>query len=657
MAKRKTAKYSILVTVLCLVLCGAMVLGGTYAWFSDSAESKDNIIAAGKLDVEMTYYDDDADAWKDASEGAIFNYNLWEPGYTTVKYIKVANAGTLDFKFNLQLVPGAETSKTDNSDPNNPIEYKLSNVIDVYFGENVKVNTRNDLFNLKYVGTLAELMADPDGAAYGVMLDGESKEYCIALKMQESAGNEYQNLSISDISVKLYAEQYTSEQDSFGSDYDNNAGLPVAMVYRASQYENTSIPWGSYGSWSPSNTDQTMEAAYTFTAADTAETVADSPYKAWNCDYYVSVDKDIQAGQVFLGGYYAAFNAWVGFENPVDVVAGEFIPLLGSVGETWTYENIVNGVGEFVCGVADIDDELTGTTFTVQLRLTNPVDATESYVISEVKYTFKKTVTKTDIAAALASGGEIALAEDISLTDSPLTISADTVIDLNGHTLSGVATNSSTSNLIKVSNGKSLTLKNGTVSFGATTPDTNWGGEGQPAYPGYASNTIRNEGELIIDGAVIENKTGAGGASYAIDNYNGAELTVKSGRVIQSGGDVAIRMFGGTTNVTIKGGEISGKRAVWIHVPGSDSSKAPDMNLTITGGTLTGSQMAIYSYSYGNSFADVDVKISGGTFNGDVCFGGGYKGDQENVTVTGGTFNGELGRYLANDGWDDIAKP
>ena len=110
-------------------------------------------------------------------------------------------------------------------------------------------------------------------------------------------------------------------------------------------------------------------------------------------------------------------------------------------------------------------------------------------------------------------------------------------------------------------------------------------------------------------------------------------------------------------NVTInEGSTISGRRAIWIHLAGSNAAVAPEVNLTINGGELTGTQMAIYSYSYGNSFAKTNVAIDGGTFDGDVQFGGGYKGDKETVTITGGTFNGKLGRWLENDGWEDITK-
>ena len=87
-------------------------------------------------------------------------------------------------------------------------------------------------------------------------------------------------------------------------------------------------------------------------------------------------------------------------------------------------------------------------------------------------------------------------------------------------------------------------------------------------------------------------------------------------------------------------------------------SRGARTTLIINGGVFNStSDLTIYSYSYGNSFANTNITITGGTFEKNVAFGGGYKGDQETVIVTGGVFNGDLGRYLANDGWEDIAKP
>ena len=195
------------------------------------------------------------------------------------------------------------------------------------------------------------------------------------------------------------------------------------------------------------------------------------------------------------------------------------------------------------------------------------------------------------------------------------------------------------------------------TSPSATSPDTEWDPEG---FPTYANNTIANSGTLIIDGPTIINSTPNGGASYVIDNYAGGNLTIENGTITQTGGDIAIRLNTASeiaNNVTVNNGTITGRRAFWIHLAGSNASVAPIVNLTINNGTFTSSQndgFALYSYSYGNSYANVKATFNGGTFNGYVAFGGGYKGDKETVEITGGIFNKGIGRYLENDGWEDL---
>ena len=258
-----------------------------------------------------------------------------------------------------------------------------------------------------------------------------------------------------------------------------------------------------------------------------------------------------------------------------------------------------------------------------------------------------------------AADHTVTLGQDFVL-DTPIEISQgkNVTLDLNGYTVSKVATSASPSYLTSVKSGGSLTIKNGTISFAATTPDTQWGGEGQPPYPGYANNTITNQGTLIIENATIENRTSKGGASYVIDNYAGANLIINEGAVLtQSGGDIAIRMFNGgsgTINVTINGGTISGYRAVWIQLASNTATVAPIMNLTVTGGTLTSTDQtynqAIYSYSYGNDMKNVLINVSGGTFNGDIGLtGGSNKTNIETLNISGGTFNGAYGFYSYGD--------
>ena len=265
-------------------------------------------------------------------------------------------------------------------------------------------------------------------------------------------------------------------------------------------------------------------------------------------------------------------------------------------------------------------------------------------------------------ALAAANGKEVVLVRDVIFNRNiALTIAKDAVVtlDLNGHVINGVAYEATTSAVIQ--NKGNLTIKDsvggGKIVGSAKDPDNQ-------AIPGYASNTITNTGTLTLDGGTIENTTLAG-AAYCVDN-NSTEanvmFTMNGGKL--EAAKCALRMFCNSAtnenNVTINDGEISGgTRAIWIHLPGSDSAKAAAGNLTINDGTLNGgSGQSLYVYTYGNNHSATFVTITGGTFLNDVLFGGGtYKETKETVKITGGTFNGALGRYLENDGWEDIAKP
>ena len=235
MANMKSTKRALIVSVMSLFICFTMLLGTTYAWFTDSVTSAGNIIKTGTLDVTLKYSAElpvavdgkieDATQWADASTGPIFYHDNWEPGYTQVRYVKVENEGSLDLKFVLTIVPNQEVADG---------EVDLADVIDVYIAKEV-VAVDRAFTGLTRVGTLADLIADPDGAAYGVLYADDADKagktfeaYTIVLKMQETAGNEYQNLSLGGgFSVNLLASQLASEADDLGNTYDENAEYPV----------------------------------------------------------------------------------------------------------------------------------------------------------------------------------------------------------------------------------------------------------------------------------------------------------------------------------------------------------------------------------------------------------------------------------------------
>lgn len=314
--------------------------------------------------------------------------------------------------------------------------------------------------------------------------------------------------------------------------------------------------------------------------------------------------------------------------------------------------------GTITAEIRDGDVLLVSKTWTDQTvsRMTPKRGNLGLEYVAEIDGTPYKTLQS---AIDAADSQTITVVKDVDL-DSPLVVAQGRkmTIDLNGKNVSDVSTSASTSYLMAVKGGADITIKNGTLSFAATTPDTSWGEEGLPDYPGYANNTIRNEGTLTIENAVLENKTKKGGASYVVDNYAGAKLIVNEGSVLnQAGGDIAIRMFNGSAgaiDVTINGGTVSGYRAVWIQLASNNAAVAPIMRLNVTGGTLTSIDQnynqAVYSYSYGNDMKNVLIDVSGGTFNGDIALtGGANKTNIETLNISGGTFNGAWGFYSYGD--------
>ena len=214
--KKNQTRRALLMSALSLLLCMSMLVGTTFAWFTDSVTSGNNIIKSGTLDVEMYWADGteapDSATWTDASTGTIFNYDKWEPGYVEVRHIKIANVGTLALKYQLKIMANGEVSD-------------LADVIDVYYLDPAEaIAERTDLTAEKYIGSLTEVLAGLDITASGELAANTNDTVTLALKMQEDAGNEYQNLAIgSDFSVVLMATQLTAETDSFDDQYDFDA--------------------------------------------------------------------------------------------------------------------------------------------------------------------------------------------------------------------------------------------------------------------------------------------------------------------------------------------------------------------------------------------------------------------------------------------------
>ena len=220
MTNTKDTKRALIMSVLTLFICVSMLIGSTFAWFTDSVVSGDNIIASGNLDVGL-YWAEGTEApekanWKDASKGAIFDYDNWEPGYVQVRHIKIANIGSLALKYKVSILANGEVSD-------------LADVIDVYYVDPaVQVASRTALSDTNKIGTLTQVLANLGETGNGTLPAGTSDTITIAFKMQESAGNQYMNKAIgTSFSIVLNATQMTYESDSFDHLYDTDATNPT----------------------------------------------------------------------------------------------------------------------------------------------------------------------------------------------------------------------------------------------------------------------------------------------------------------------------------------------------------------------------------------------------------------------------------------------
>ena len=218
MTNRKSTKRALLGSIMAMVLCLAMLVGATFAWFTDTASTGVNKIQAGKLDVALEMKE--GDSWVSA-EGKTLNWVkaaageqvLWEPGCTyTLPELRVVNNGNLALKYKL-VISGIRG------------DAELNHVID-------------------WAVTL-------DGAAYTLgeehhlaAKNGETVDadvLTISGKMQESAGNDYMNKSIDGISITVVAAQDTVESDSFNNTYDANAEYPAMPYVTSHEALNTNL--------------------------------------------------------------------------------------------------------------------------------------------------------------------------------------------------------------------------------------------------------------------------------------------------------------------------------------------------------------------------------------------------------------------------------
>ena len=230
MTNKKSTKKALVLSCLSLLLCMSMLVGTTFAWFTDSVSTTNNIITAGNLDVNL-YWSTDGSAWEPVnSQTNIFKTKtLWEPGHTEVVYLRVVNEGTLALKYDLIVNVASEIAGTnvagESFNLSDFILYKVTPGITTYTNS---AEARGDESGKK----LNALYSKP-----GVLEQGKEAVLTMVVFMPTTVGNEanYREETIPTINmgINLFATQYTHENDAYGPDYDADAE-PV-VIYTADE--------------------------------------------------------------------------------------------------------------------------------------------------------------------------------------------------------------------------------------------------------------------------------------------------------------------------------------------------------------------------------------------------------------------------------------
>ena len=235
MTNSKSTKRALLSSVFAVVICVAMLIGTTFAWFTDTASTGINKIQSGNLDVELEYSKDFSKWEKVDNTTKVFDDNtLWEPGYTQVVYLRVKNAGNLALKYTLGLGNIRDNQGTNVAG----VRYGLGNFVKMGTVEATKayadraeaidaVNTVADTINL--IGE--------KGVVGATLEPNETKTYAMVVYMPTEVGNEanpknkdsYWAAKLT-FGIMVNATQATVESDSFDNTYDEKAATVLSKI-------------------------------------------------------------------------------------------------------------------------------------------------------------------------------------------------------------------------------------------------------------------------------------------------------------------------------------------------------------------------------------------------------------------------------------------
>ena len=232
MNTKRATKRALLTSIMALVMCVVMLVGTTFAWFTDTASTAVNKIQAGNLDVELLMYKKITDESYDyvniskekepifgSGTSAVAQNNnldtLWEPGKTQVAYLAIKNEGNLALKYKVAL---NVTNPVDGKDLYKVMQYAIV------------PDAKLDSAPVQGWTTGSNVTVGQQPVSGEVSLAvGATHYFALLVHMDELAGNEYKNGKV-EFDLTVYATQDTVESDSFNNEYDKDAEYPIVAM-------------------------------------------------------------------------------------------------------------------------------------------------------------------------------------------------------------------------------------------------------------------------------------------------------------------------------------------------------------------------------------------------------------------------------------------
>ena len=234
MTNKKLIKRALASSIVALFLCVAMLIGTTFAWFTDSAISAGNKITAGTLDIELYQWTDaNTPVAISQSKNPVFDADiLWEPGYTSVVYLSIKNNGSLTLKYQVAI----EVTSVSENNLADVMEYTVTpdakyGDVTSWAGNGTKITNAPGI--------------NPTGYVDVELAPGAEHFFAISVHMLEEAGNEYQGETIT-FDIKVIAGQATKEEDAFDDQYDVDAIYPEIITVTKTVDENATLVSSSF---------------------------------------------------------------------------------------------------------------------------------------------------------------------------------------------------------------------------------------------------------------------------------------------------------------------------------------------------------------------------------------------------------------------------